>query len=128
MKGTTDMPKRFNEEFKQWMVEDGVYLIKIGNSSDNLSVSHKITMHQSSENIALFTVDSMVSQLLTHPKGKALLQPAFDLLPFDLTGESGKMMWEMVKAMPVRHLVTWSHGEFSETRAGELLEALNTRV
>lgn len=118
----------FNEEFKQWMVEDGEYLIKIGNSSDNLSVSHKITMHQSSENIALFTVDSMVSQLLTHPKAKALLQPAFDLLPFDLTGESGKMMWEMVKAMPVRHLVTWSNGKFSESMAEELLETLNTRV
>ncbi len=118
----------FDEELKQWVVEEGDFHIRIGNSSDNLSVSHKISMHQSSENIALFTLDSMVSQLLTHPKGKALLQPAFDLLPFDLTGESGKMMWEMVKAMPVRHLVTWSHGEFSESMAGELLEALNTRV
>jgi hypothetical protein len=73
-------------------------------------------------------MNSIVSQLLSHPKGKVLLQPVLDLLPFDLTGESGRMMWEMVQAMPVRQLVTWSSGKFSESMAEELLEALNTSV
>lgn len=118
----------FDEELKQWVVEDGDFNIRIGNSSDNLSVSYKIFVHKSSLNIGTFTMNSIVSQLLSHPKGKVLLQPVLDLLPFDLTGESGRMMWEMVQAMPVRQLVTWSSGKFSESMAEELLEALNTSV
>ncbi|WP_321300491.1 glycoside hydrolase family 3 C-terminal domain-containing protein [uncultured Sphaerochaeta sp.] len=118
----------FDDGLKQWVVEGGDYCINIGNSSDNLCVSHTICMRKSSENFLTFTMDSMVSELLSHSKGNALLKPAFDLLPFDLSGESGKMMWEIVKAMPVRHLVTWSNGKFSESMAEELLKTLNTRV
>lgn len=115
----------FDEGTKQWVVREGDYHIRIGNSSDNLSAFYKISVYQSSPTRWAFTKDSMVSQLLSHPNGKAILQPALDLLPFDLTGESGRMMWEMVQAMPVRHLIPWSQGKFSESMANELLQTLN---
>jgi hypothetical protein len=66
--------------------------------------------------------------VLASQKHADLLAPVLSLLPFDLEGEDKAMMRALGSALPIRALVPWSHGVFSEAMMDDLVMKLQKRL
>ncbi|WP_058308382.1 glycoside hydrolase family 3 C-terminal domain-containing protein [Gracilibacillus massiliensis] len=122
----------YNVEISDWHVETGDFNIMVGTSSQEILLEEKIKMISSVE--LPFTVhrNTLVGDLLSNPKlapiAKELLSknnPFGDMEHSEEEGDASEMMEAMMQNMPLRAMVNFSMGAFTNEMLDQLIENLN---
>lgn len=117
----------YNTEMSDWYAETGEYMLLVGNSSRNISLTE--TVRYISETECPFTVDqnTMLGKLLDHPKTQVFTRQT--ILPLVATmlenndPDWTEMMEAMVRYMPLR--AAKSFGTVANQQIAQLVDTLN---
>ncbi|EJR64126.1 hypothetical protein IIO_02025 [Bacillus cereus VD115] len=123
----------YNVELKDWHVETGEFEILVGKSSreivlqDNIFVQSttiiKKTVHRNT------LLGDIFADRMLAPIAKGLMEKALKDSPFSSMAEGdsdvSEMMDAMLNYMPLRALVNFSAGAFTEEMLSEIIELLN---
>ncbi|MBJ7947352.1 glycoside hydrolase family 3 C-terminal domain-containing protein [Bacillus cereus group sp. N24] len=123
----------YNVELKDWHVETGEFEILVGKSSreivlqDNIFVQSttiiKKTVHRNT------LLGDIFADRMLAPIAKGLMEKALKDSPFSSMAEgdsdASEMMDAMLNYMPLRALVNFSAGAFTEEMLSEIIELLN---
>ncbi|MBT2725808.1 glycoside hydrolase family 3 C-terminal domain-containing protein [Bacillus sp. ISL-75] len=120
----------YNVEMKDWHVETGEFEILVGESSQKIVLKDSIVVQSTVSIRKQVHRNTLIGDLLADP---ILLPLATELLnkhnPFpDLganEGDAAEMMEAMMKYMPLRALVNFSMGAFTEEMLTNLMDELN---
>jgi beta-glucosidase len=120
----------YNVEMKDWHVETGEFEILVGESSQEIVLKDSIVVQSTVSIRKQVHRNTLIGDLLADP---ILLPLATELLnkhnPFpDLganEGDAAEMMKAMMKYMPLRALVNFSMGAFTEEMLTNLMDQLN---
>ncbi|CRK83387.1 glycoside hydrolase family 3 C-terminal domain-containing protein [Neobacillus massiliamazoniensis] len=136
-KATFTLDKRsfayYNVDLKDWHVETGEFEILIGKSSREIVLSDSVHV-QSTVSIRKpvhrnTTVGDLLSDPVLAPIAKELLAKANENNPLinmaEMESEASEMMAAMMQHMPLRALVNFSQGQFTEEMLSGMIELLN---
>ncbi|MGE8205474.1 glycoside hydrolase family 3 C-terminal domain-containing protein [Heyndrickxia sp. NPDC080065] len=125
----------YNVELKDWYVETGEFNILVGKSSRDIVLSEGIHV-QSTVSVPKSvhrntTVGDLLSNPILAPIAKELLAKANESNPLnmeDMDPDAAEMMAAMMKHMPLRALVNFSQGAFTEEMLSELIAHMNGQL
>ena len=125
----------WRSEIHDWWVESGDFTIEVGDSVANLPLKATVKVESTVQLPRHFDMDSIVMDMMADPKAKAVLAPlmqnAAALFGDGEGGEasteaiSDEMSMAMMQYMPVRTMLGFSNGAFSEEMALDLLKKMN---
>jgi beta-glucosidase len=121
----------YNVEINDWHVESGEFEILIGRSSAEIVLRETVTVTSTVALHRKYHKNSTIGDLMENPAAietvKMLMAPMFGggELPGGLGEGSNDMMMAMMKSMPLRAIVFFSQGRFTETMLEGLLYKLN---
>ena len=115
----------YDERICNWIVDGGSYLVELGFSSRDIHLTEAIDVCSYSPKPLEVHLGTTIKTLIQELGKEALINPILPLLPFNLEGEDGPMMRSLVYALPIRALVVWSGGVFTETMAQNLVDECN---
>ena len=128
----------WNSEIHDWHVETGAFTIEVGDSSQHLPLCAEVTVESTVELPRHYDADSIMMDVMTDPKAKALLEPmlkqAFAVFEPD-EGErknsevaeeaiSEEMSTAMMDYFPLRAVFSFG-GKVESAQLDELLKKLN---
>jgi len=118
----------YDVSVKDWTVETGEFEILIGRSSQEIALSETVTVRSTTARKFVYHRNSTVADLMLTEKGTAFANKLRDMLPFGaVVGEEYKDMLEAFKeSVPLRGLISFSGGKFTEEHLAELLVHLNS--
>jgi len=129
---TFELDKRsfayYDVNVHDWIVETGDFEILIGGSSQDIALSETVTVRSTAVRKIAYHRNSTVSDLLLTEKGTVFAQKLKELLPFgaDVNEEHADMLQAFMASVPLRGLIAFSAGKFTERQMEELLEHLNS--
>ncbi len=123
----------YSASAKDWWIESGCYGIMVGHASDNLPLQTSIQISSSQESRPVFHRNSTLGDLLQSPyareAGLQLLQGMLAGMGMDpakaLDGVDSDPMGAIVKDMPLRCLVNFGRGRFTDEQLTGLLQQIN---
>ena len=121
----------YNVDIKDWYVETGDFEILVGKSSKDILLKDRVKVTSTVRIRKKFTRNSTLGDLSEDPTGaeilKQMLEPLKQSSPLfaGLDEETHQMMMAVFKYMPLRNLITFSQGAFTEEMLDNLLEELN---
>lgn len=118
----------YHTELHDWYVETGAFNILVGSSSVHLPLSDMVTVTSTTIIKHNYNLNSTVADVLKHPVGAHFVEKMKQALPFgevDADDTHALMFEEMMKGMPVRQIMLWSNGAFSEEMLNGLLAMMN---
>ncbi len=123
----------YNTEIQDWHVETGKFLIMAGHASDNIVLTQSVDVHATQVLRPQFHRNSLIGDLLDSPHGQ---QEAREMLAaaaqaMGLSGEGrdeaqSETMMAFVRQLPLRSLISFSGGRFSEAMLENVLERVNS--
>lgn len=123
----------YNVELKDWHVETGEFEVLIGKSSRNIVLRDTLLVRSETGAKMKVSRNSLVGDLLADPHlsstAKRLLDKVNETHPFAQMGDDGnmaEMLAAMMKYMPLRALVNFGGGTFTEEMMEEMIDTLNT--
>ncbi|TYR80497.1 glycosyl hydrolase [Priestia megaterium] len=134
---TSTLDKRafafYSVELKDWHVETGEFEILIGKSSQDIVLKDNILVQSTAPVKKLVHRNTTVGDLFTDPilapLAKELLAKAKEnnLLANENQedGEASEMMAAMLRDMPLRTMVSFSKGDFTEEMLTQIIQLLN---
>lgn len=123
----------YNTDLKDWEVETGIFEILIGKSSRDIVISEQLKVISSRKPILTVNRNTTVGDILSDP----VLSPVATQILAKINennpvmsagvgeGEAAEMMAAMMKYMPLRALVGFSQGAFTETLLQQIIDQLN---
>jgi beta-glucosidase len=126
----------FNVELKDWHVETGEFKILIGKSSKEIVLSESIQVQSTVSIRKLVHRNSTLGDLLSNPilapTVKELMAKANESNPLmnmaEMDNEAKEMMAAMLQHMPLRAMVSFSQGKFTEEMLSGMIELLNGQL
>jgi beta-glucosidase len=126
----------YNVEIKDWHVETGDFRILIGKSSKDLVLSETIHVQSTAALPMVVHRNTTIGDLLAHPQLAPLanelmaqfIKNSTLLHPPQMNSETTEMLAAMMEYMPLRAIVTFSKGTFTEEMLSGLIERLNNRL
>ncbi|WHX51231.1 glycoside hydrolase family 3 C-terminal domain-containing protein [Paenibacillus woosongensis] len=122
----------YNVELKDWHVETGEFEILIGKSSREIVLRDTLLVRSGTAVKMKVNRNTLVGDLLADPHlsstAKKLLDKVNETHPFAQMGDEGnmaEMLAAMMKYMPLRALVNFGGGTFTEEMMDEMIETLN---
>jgi len=117
----------YDADAGDWRVETGAFDILIGKSSREIVLSERVTVRSTTPQPLVYHRNSTVSDLMKSEKGQAFVQQFMSVLPFaGAVGEEHKEMLQAFMAhMPLRGLISFSGGKFTEEKLAEVMKGLN---
>ncbi|MCM3786722.1 glycoside hydrolase family 3 C-terminal domain-containing protein [Neobacillus mesonae] len=124
----------YNVDLKDWYVESGEFEILAGRSSAAIELTETVRVESTSKQPKrVFTRNTTIGDILAHEDSAAIVKEAADEMAkqFAQMGEgdeedtSADMMGAMMKYLPLRNMVVFSGGSFSEEQLEELIRKLN---
>lgn len=122
----------YNVELKDWHVETGEFEILIGKSSREIVLRDTLLVRSGTAIKMKVSRNTLVGDLLADPHlsstAKKLLDKVNETHPFAQMGDEGnmaEMLAAMMKYMPLRALVNFGGGAFTEEMMDEMIETLN---
>lgn len=116
----------YNVDIADWHVESGTFKIKIGSSSRDIRLHQSIEIQSTVELPITIDRNTTMGDITTHPVTE---QIAKDLLErsgmSELFDPSDDMMSAMVKGMPLRAMVNFGQGKYTEEMLSQDIEKLN---
>ncbi len=123
----------FNAESNAWAVEEGTYGIEIGASSRAIKLEGEMLVRPIKPYCRPFTLNSTLGDLLKNavaaPVIQNILKSAFPM-PEDgapMLGMEGGMM-DLFASMPIRSMISFSGGAFTQEQAQALLDGINASL
>ena len=120
----------YNTKIKDWHVESGAYEIQIGASSDDIRLSTSVNITSVITIPKKYHRNTTVGELMEDPKAKPFVddlakQITSEMGLSDISAENPDIAINMMRYMPLRALVNFSKGQFTEKILEGLLEKLN---
>lgn len=120
----------FNVDLNDWCVEEGVYGVEVGASSRAIKLDGEIKVRPEKPFYKPFTLNSTLGDLMKNPVAAPfvanLMKAVFPMPEGDAPtpGVDDELM-EMLGSMPLRAMVGFSRGAFSEEQAQAVLDGIN---
>jgi len=118
----------YNVDIKDWYVETGEFEILIGKSSRDIVLRDKVFVKSTTKIKKHYHINSTVGDIMEDPvaseKFKALMQQFVNMFPGS-SEESLMDFAEMMRYMPLRSLIGFGGGKFTEEMVQNLLNELN---
>lgn len=117
----------YDAEAGEWTVESGDFEILIGRSSRDIALSGVVTVTSTAVRSAAFHRNSTLSELERTEAGAAFVKQLIAALPFAsaLESEHAAMLKAFMAHMPLRGLLSFSGGKFTEQALAATLRSLN---
>lgn len=117
----------YDVELGEWTVETGAFEILIGKSSKEIVLSDTVEVISTTERQEPFHRNSTIADLMKTEKGAAFVKEFIGMLPFAsaIEGSHSEMLKAFMQFMPLRGLISFSGGKFTEAHLNGLLEKLN---
>ncbi|MFD0618990.1 glycoside hydrolase family 3 C-terminal domain-containing protein [Paenibacillus sp. GCM10027629] len=121
----------YNVELKDWHVETGEFDILIGKSSQQIELQERIHVESSVELKRSFTRNSTFGDIMRDPFGAQIAEPLLRKfreqsgLGDGLENDAPEMMLAMMNDMPIRALLAFAQGAFTDEMLDGLLMQLN---
>jgi len=120
----------YNVALKDWHVESGSFEIMIGGSSSTIAVRATILVNSTVSLRQTYDRNSLLGELMTNPVAAPMLQALTQNFQASMGIAEGdektaKMMQAALTGMPLRNLVTFSQGGFTDGMVEQLLIQLN---
>ncbi|WP_337097983.1 glycoside hydrolase family 3 C-terminal domain-containing protein [Paenibacillus sp. YIM B09110] len=121
----------YNVELKDWHVESGQFAVLIGRSSQDIVLSETLTVSSTVELKVVYHRNSLLGDLLNNPSTAPKIQPMLQLMQSmmplgeDAEEHGAEMMKAMMNYLPLRNLVSFSQGAFTDVMLSDLIDQLN---
>ncbi|WP_212962569.1 beta-glucosidase family protein [Cohnella xylanilytica] len=119
----------YDVELKDWRVESGEFEILVGSSSADIRLKETLTVRSTAKLAKRFDRNTTVGDLLADPVGgpavKELMKNSPFPLPEDSDGEAADMMAAFARYLPLRAIVAFSGGAFTDEALEAWLDRLN---
>ena len=122
----------YNTDIKDWYVETGDFEILIGSSSKDICLRETVNVISTTRSKKRFTRNSTIGDILEDPMGIEVFKQLTEQLKqgspifAGLERENPQMVMAMFRYMPLRNLITFSQGVFTEDILNGILERLNS--
>jgi len=120
----------YNTDIKDWYVESGDFEILIGRSSRDIVLKETVKIESTQKFRKRFTRNTPLGDLMEDPVGSEILSNLLE--QFSKSSPMGAMsqtdptfFMALLKYMPLRHLVIFSRGLFTEEMLEDILKKLN---
>lgn len=131
---TFELDKRafayYNVEIKDWYVETGEFEILIGRSSRDIVLKDTVFVRSTKQIKRKYHINSTIGDILDDPsasiKFQNVLKQFTSLFPQFSTEEGIMNFAEMMKYTPLRGLIHFGGGKFTEEMLNDLLKELNS--
>ncbi|OCT11883.1 glycosyl hydrolase [Paenibacillus pectinilyticus] len=122
----------YNVALKDWHVESGEFEIMIGGSSRAIALQAKLQVTSTVAVPQTFTRNSLLGDLMRNPIAAPMMQALTQNFQASMGISDGdekmaKIMQAALVSMPLRNLVTFSQGAFSDEMVEHLLLQLNAQ-
>lgn len=117
----------YDTDIHDWVVESGEFDILIGKSSQHIMLKETVTVESTFVRPISFHRNSTMLDLKRTEKGAAYVNQVISMLPFASSiGEEHKaMLHAFLEDMPLRGLLSFSGGKFTEEMLEQVLAQLN---
>lgn len=128
---TFELDKRsfsyYDPEAREWTVETGDFELLIGRSSRDIVLSETVTVRSTAARKPVFRRNSTLAEVAATDAGEAFVRQLTESLPFasGLAPEHAAMLLAFMEQMPLRGLLSFSGGKFTEEALSALLRRLN---
>lgn len=120
----------YNVDLKDWHVESGEFELLVGCSSREIVLRDTVKVRSTQEIVPIFHRNTTLGELMANPKTAPILQQLrqrrLNVGPSEAV--SSDMLAAMLRYMPIRALMSFSHGAITEEGLSELLDKLNQAV
>lgn len=118
----------YDIEIKDWAVETGTFEILVGKSSRDIMLSETVEVQSTTERSSRFHRNSTVADMMTSEPGAVFIKKFMSMLPFAsaMDPSHSEMLKAFMEFMPLRSLVSFSGGKFTEEQLHDLLKQLNS--
>lgn len=118
----------YDEDVRDWVVETGEFELMIGKSSQEMVLSKTVTVASTRVSRTVYHRNSTLSDLMKTEKGAAFVEQLVGMLPFgaNLAEEHKAMLMAFMEQMPLRGLLSFSGGKFTEEKLSQVLLHLNS--
>jgi len=119
----------YNTEIRDWYVESGEFEIMVGKSSKDIILKEKVKVNSSKIIRKKFHRNSTIGDLMEDPVGSQILKEIMkdqisEIFPVD-EHRNEELVLSMMKYLPLRGLINFGRGQFTEEMLEELLKKLN---
>lgn len=127
----------YHDGFARWIVEPGTFTLSIGASSRDLLLHTEVEISEDTRPRTEIHRNSTMGEVAAHPDLKPVLEEHLSSLASNNLiaqqmvedGEAADPMMEaMMKEMPLRGLINFSSGHFTEQNLRDLIEACNAKI
>jgi len=121
----------YNVDINDWYVETGDFEILVGRSSKEILLREKIKVNSTARVSKKFTRNTTIGDLLEDPVGaevfRQLVEQFKQSSPIfgNVENDNPQMLMAILKYMPLRGLINFSRGAFTEEMLNALLEKLS---
>ena len=121
----------YSADIKDWYVESGDFEILIGKSSKEIVLKDTVNVESTLKIRKKFTRNSTVGDLMEDPIGSKILSQLIEQFSKNspigaLNQTNPEFFLSLLKYMPLRGLVTFSRGMFTEEMLDDILKQLNS--
>ena len=121
----------YSTDIKDWYVESGDFEILIGKSSKEIVLKDTVNVESTLKIRKKFTRNSTVGDLMEDPIGSKILSQLIEQFSKNspigaLNQTNPEFFLSLLKYMPLRGLVTFSRGMFTEEMLDDILKQLNS--
>ncbi|POZ93108.1 glycoside hydrolase family 3 C-terminal domain-containing protein [Petrotoga halophila] len=119
----------YNTEIKDWYVESGEFELLVGKSSKDIILKEKVKVNSTKTVRNKFHRNSTIGDLMEDPVGSRILKELMqdqisEIFPVD-EHRNEELVLSMMKYLPLRGLINFGRGKFTEEMLEELLKKLN---
>jgi beta-glucosidase len=119
----------YNAEIKDWYVESGEFELLVGKSSKDIILKEKVKVNSTKTITKKFHRNSTIGDLMEDPVGSRILKEMMqdqvsEIFPVD-EHRNEELVLSMMKYLPLRGLINFGRGQFTEEMLEELLKKLN---
>jgi len=117
----------YDVKLKDWVVESGSFDILVGKSSQDIVLSEQVEVESTTERTYVYHRNSTITDLNQTEKGREWVKKIYAALPFAtaLEGPHAAMLQAFMKFMPIRGMLSFSAGNFTEEKLSELINDMN---
>jgi beta-glucosidase len=117
----------YDEEIKDWRVESGEFEILVGKSSRNIVLRDRVYVKSTTPVRRRFHRNSTIGDIMEDAKASEVLKLVIQKF-LKISEKELDSFIERVKYVPLRALIVFSRGAFTEDMLDELLQKINSNT
>lgn len=115
----------YDPELGDWHAESGDFDILIGGSSKHILLQTTVNLRSSAVLVQRYDRQSSLADLIANPRTEPIIRQLTQAMSESRDKHSSEMMAAFIREMPLRSLVAFSKGAFTDEMLEQLLEHAN---